>query len=145
MFKIFVQTFNSYTNFIQNHLPNYVAKISGNGNAITGSTSFYQTNKGILVMTELQNVNDSFNFLGLKLKDTTCSASNENAANTTPNENPINEKVVELPPLLVSNNTAFSLILADNFTLNELPKFSVFVSSTPHSTDTLACGKIVRY
>ena len=82
MFKIFVQTFNSYTNFIQNHLPNYVAKISGNGNAITGSTSFYQTNKGILVMTELQNVNDSFNFLGLKLKDTTCSASNENAENT---------------------------------------------------------------
>lgn len=164
MLKIFgakkTLSFNSYLNYIQNHFPSAVAKISGNAaNAsINGKVEFFQTNNGVLVLTEIDNLpaNATGNFFAMHIHsgDSCRQDENGNFADT-PHYNPQSyshpNHAGDLPVLLSNNGKAFMVVLTNRFKVQDIIGRTVMIHEladdfrtdpSGNSGTKIACGKI---
>ena len=167
MFKIFNKSnnliFNSYINFISNHLPQAIAEIRGNKNnaLITGKVEFFQTDNGTLVLTEIsnlpQNLTGDFFAMHIHSGDSCNQDQDGNFAHTphyTPQTYTDPSHAGDLPVILSNNGTAFSVVLTRRFKVKDIIGKTIFIheQADDYRTDPsgnsgtkIACGKIIGY
>lgn len=164
MLKIFgsnkTLSFNSYLNFIQNHFPNAVAKITGNANNlnITGKVEFFQTDSGTLVLSEIENLpaNITGNFFAMHIHSGDSCGQDEtgnffDSVHYNPQSYSHPSHAGDLPVLLSNNGKAFSVVLTNRFKVLDVVGRTVFIHEfaddyrtdpSGNSGTKIACGKI---
>ena len=154
----------SYSNLLT-HRPQATAKIRGSAAypTINGMTRFYQTARGVLVVTEMMGLPQGNGcnspIFGFHIHEGGACAGNANdpfAATRThfnPRSCPHPYHAGDLPPLFGSNGIAFSAVLTDRFTVNDVLGKTVVLHDSPDDFTTqpagnsgtkIACGVIVK-
>lgn len=162
MITFFSQSQPNFLNYIITHKPLAVAYLKGNGDNpnIDGKVEFYQTNKGVLVLTNVDNLpqNETGNFFAMHIhegencnKDNTGNFEDSNHLNLGMKNHPLHTG--DLPVLLSNNGYAFSLVLTDRFTVNEILNKTIMIHQNAddfrtepsgNSGTKIACGKIFK-
>lgn len=160
MFKIFNTSNYNFLNYIVSHSPNAKANIKGNKNYpnINGKVEFYQTLAGVLVVTEIENLeieNNKTNFYAMHIHSgDTCEEINSNYSDA-PHYNPENNlhplHAGDLPNLLSNNGYVFNVVLTNRFDVKEIIGKTIMLHEDPddattnpsgNSKNKIACGKI---
>lgn len=163
MFRIFNTTNQNFLNFILTHTPDAIAYIKGNKfyPNINGKVEFYQTNAGVLVVSEIDNLkieNNKSNFYAMHIHNGEDCEQNPNGEfKDTSHYNPANNShpnhAGDLPSLLSNNGFVFNVVLTDRFKVVDIMGKTVIIHSNPddertdpsgNSGSKIACGKIVR-
>lgn len=167
MFKIFksntnITTFNQYLNFISNHLPIAKANILGNRNNsnVRGKVDFFQTNLGVLVVSEIENLpeNQTGNFFAMHIHDADDCQQDENGNFLDSTHfNPQNYShpfhAGDLPVILSNDGLAFSVVLTKRFNVSDIIGKTIFIHENADDFRTdpsgnsgvkIACGVIEK-
>ena len=152
MINILNQPYDEFLNYIINHFPDAVATIIGSSNnrEIRGKVDFFQTQYGVLVLSEVANlpaISNNENFYALKVD-----------LNTTTSQNIFNRKAKvrlnglgELPDLLGNSGYSYSLVLTSYFTVDEILGKQVTISRNRRDSqdnndeNIIASGIVVKY
>ncbi len=145
--------------------PQAAAGITGGKSCpgIAGAVRFYQTDKGVLVLAEINGLPESEDpcrkVFGFHIHEGTDCGGNANDpfANTMSHYDPKNRRhphhAGDLPPLFGNNGMALSLFLTDRFSVDEVIGRTVVIHSGPDDFTTqpsgnsgtkIACGIIRR-
>lgn len=145
------------------HLPDAVATVYGNGQNphLYGNVRFYQTEHGVLVVTEVEGLPrggecDSPIFAFHIHEGGSCTGNaSDPLANVGMHYNPYGcphpYHAGDLPPLFSADGIAFSAFLTDRFTVNNVVGKTVIIHGSPDDFTTqpsgnagqkIACGEI---
>ena len=161
MFKIFNSNGN-FLNYIISHNPNAMAHIKGNSANpnINGKIEFYQTNAGVLIITEIENLKISSNksgFFAIHIHNgENCEQINgnfEESSHYDPNNllHPLHAG--DLPSLLSNDGYVFNVVLSNRFNVKDIIGKTIMIHENPddertdpsgNSGNKIACGKIVN-
>ena len=163
MFRIFNKSNQNFLNYIVSHSPNAVSYIKGNKfyPNINGKIEFYQTNAGVLVVSEIENLKVNSNisdFYAVHIHNgEDCTFLPDGSFKDTSHYNPTNnthpKHAGDLPSLLSNNGYVFSLVLTNRFNVNDIINKTIIIHENPDDERTdpsgnsgtkIACGKIVR-
>ena len=138
--------------------PHAAAYIRGNKNAISGTTAFYKTEKGVMAVTEVSGLGDFGNdILACHIHSGgSCSGTAQDPfANAGTHYNPDNlphpYHAGDMPPLFCAGGYAFCAFVTDRFTIDEIIGKTVIIHSGPDDFTTqpsgnagskIACGVI---
>lgn len=147
--------------------PDAAAVIRGSGNypKIKGETMFYETNRGVLIVSHItglpQNVdkckNSIFAFHIHRGENCTGTAADpflNVLTHYNPNNCPHPYHAGDMPPLFGNNGEAFSAFVTNRFTINEIIGKTVVIHSNPddftsqpagNSGTKIACGEIRKW
>lgn len=131
---------------------------------IRGKVTFFETQAGVLVSTEVTGLPSASNpcdnfFFGYHIhQGSSCTGNlSDPFANAQAHLNPLNcthpHHAGDMPPLLGNNGYAFSVFLTDRFSIDEIIGSTVIIHSQPddfttqpagNSGDRIACGVITQ-
>ncbi|MGN1201114.1 MAG: superoxide dismutase family protein [Candidatus Caccovivens sp.] len=147
-----------------NGTPDAIAKIKGDESysTIQGTVWFYQTDEGVLVVSEINGLpmlqsNNSPIFAFHIHEGKSCSGTHDDLfSNVGTHYNPKNlphpYHAGDLPPLFSANGKAFSAILTNRFSVNEIIGKTIIIHAnvddfvtqpSGNSGKKIACGEIV--
>lgn len=135
--------------------PFAVAKITGSAEypEIEGEVWFYQTDDGVLVAADIENLpkqNVCGGVFGFHIHEGNCCCGNEqdSFADTkghyNPNGCPHPYHAGDLPPLFANDGEAWMAVLTNRFTLNEILSRTVVVHDKPDDFTTQPSGNSGR-
>lgn len=157
---------NQFINFpaILAQVPEAAALIKGSSKypKIEGIVAFYQTQFGLLISSELTGLpvpadkcENSFFGYHIHIGESCTGNDTDPFANALTHYNPINcphpAHAGDLPPLFGNKGYAFSVLLTDRFSLEDIMGKTIIVHSAPddfstqpagNSGEKIACGKI---
>ncbi len=147
--------------------PQAIAKIQGDAAhpTVSGMTRFYQTARGVLVVTEMMglpkdNGRCNSSVFGFHIHDGSSCTGNTNdpfkntGSHFNPHACPHPYHAGDLPPIFGANGMAFSAVLIDRFTVNEILGKTIVLHDAPDDFKTqpagnsgtkIACGVIMKY
>ena len=161
MFRIFNQQNNNYLNYIISHRPDAIAYIKGNKDYpnIDGKSEFYQTNSGVLILTEVKNLktnNNCCNFYAMHIHNgDSCELKKgefEESGHYNPNDLPHPNHAGDLPNILSNDGYVYNLVLTNRINVKEILGKTIFIHEfaddartdpSGNSGKKIACGKII--
>ena len=162
MFSIFNTSNQKFLNFILSHTPNAVSYIKGNKfyPNINGKIELYQTNAGVLVVSEIDNLKIDSNksgFYAMHIHNGEDCEENQNGEfkdtqHYNPNNNSHPNHAGDLPNLLSNDGYVFNVVLTDRFQVKDVIGKTIMIHQNPddgrtdpsgNSGTKIACGKIV--
>ena len=152
---------------VVNRFPQARADIKGDAShpSINGTARFFQTQYGVVVITEVMGLPTSNNkcsqpIFGYHIHEGSSCTGNENdpffdaGMHYNPNSCAHPFHAGDLPPLFGANQMAFSVVLTDRFTIDEIVGKTIIIHSKEDDFTTqpsgnvgtkIACGEIKAY